>query len=307
MSSTTLKRNDIHAPSKIEPSDYTFVGLEHQKMDSIGDCYAVKAEREIILAHMKSTGGTYSSHQHGGNCHICGAHCIYTALYYHAKTNVYIRTGMDCAEKMDMADAGRFRSFRAGVKSAMEAMAGKRKAKFILEEHGLGQCWDVYESQYQPSDKFPVVTTRDIVGKLIKYGSISEKQVEFLKRLLKEINNAPAIEAQRQAEKDAAENAPEGRKTFQAEVISTKVVYSQYGEQIKMLAKAINGGWKVWCTVPSALSIVDVVTGEDGGRIQRGLVRGDVIEVTATLTPSKDDPKFCFGSRPNGRMISAVV
>ena len=79
------KRTDVHAPSRINPEDYEWVGIEYKKQDGdpLGDAMELKWMREQIERHMKKTGGDYSNHEHGGNCHVCGAHCIYTVLFYH--------------------------------------------------------------------------------------------------------------------------------------------------------------------------------------------------------------------------------
>lgn len=63
-------RNDTHRPSLINPSDYEFVAFECVKMEDLGAAQFAMAERVRINSHMKQTGGTYSRHQHGGNCHI---------------------------------------------------------------------------------------------------------------------------------------------------------------------------------------------------------------------------------------------
>lgn len=133
-----MPRTDIHRPSAIEPADYEFVGCDYVPDDGIA-----MADTAVIHAHIARTGGKFSSHEHGGNCHVCGAHCLYTAVFFHAATNSYIRTGFDCAEKLGMGDAERFRAFRAGVKNALDARAGKRKAEAFCEQHGLAAAWEI--------------------------------------------------------------------------------------------------------------------------------------------------------------------
>ncbi len=111
-------RKDIHRPSVINPADYEFVCFEYLKVESLGDAEFLTAERERKARHMQRTGGTYSRHEHGGNCYICGAACIYTALFYHSATNVYLHTGLECAEKMELQDAEKFR------KTVQDALSG---------------------------------------------------------------------------------------------------------------------------------------------------------------------------------------
>lgn len=300
-----MKRNDIHRPSVIDPEAYTFVGVEYDRVeDVVGGCQALAAERATIVAHMKATGGTYSNHQHGGNCHVCGAHCIYTVLFYHADTNSYIRTGMDCAEKMHMGDAARFRAIRDAVTAAREAQAGKLKAQGILAEAGLSQAWTIYTHVEsvggRVSDCRDTNTIADIVGKLVRYGSISDAQARFVATLLDRIARRPQIEAERKAEREAAADCPTGRQTIRGEVIKTEVREGAYGDSIKMLVKAAEG-FLVWGTVPSNLQLFQV------GDYQRGLKRGDRVELVATFTRSDKDSKFGFYKRPIGKLVEAVA
>src|SRR5215469_17049189 len=99
-----MTRTDIHRPSAIVPDDYEFVAFEHIKIESFGECEYVLQQRRLIQQHMERTGATYSAHEHGGNCMICGnVMATYTILFYHAKTNSYVRAGQDCAQKLEMS------------------------------------------------------------------------------------------------------------------------------------------------------------------------------------------------------------
>jgi len=273
-----MLRTDEHKPSAIIPDDYEFVACEYLKVDGLEAAAVLQEERNRIKLHMAKTGGTYSKHVHGGNCMVCGSvNAIYTMLFYHAKTNSYIRTGSDCAAKLDMGGAHEFSAFKSKVQDALEAQAGKKKARAILEQAGLLQAWTIYlESE---STEYEERTIRDIVGKLVTYGNISEKALNFVGILLNKIVNRAELKAKQEAEKAAAANCPEGRVVITGEVLSTKVQYTAFGEVVKMLVKA-ETGFKVWGTCPA--------------NIQRGMK----IEFTATVTPSKDDPKFGFFKRP---------
>lgn len=304
------KRTDTHRPSAIDPADYDYVGVEYDPAaaNDMGGCFFQEGQRKVIRAHMERTGGTYSSHEHGGNCMICGAGAVYTVLFYHPKTNTYVRTGGDCAAKMGMGNAADFRALKRGVKEAREAKAGKQKARAYLVGVKLGAAWDIYESEW--SEKTPAAQRadeniiRDIVGKLVKYGSISVGQERFISTLMDRIAKRPAIEAARAVERAAAKPCPEGRIEVEVEVIKTEWRDNVYGGSLKMLVKA-DDGWLAWGTVPDALSLFDFTDG-DGYNRQRGLERGDRLALRARFKPSDRDEKFGFFSRPNAKLVQTV-
>ena len=201
-----------------------------------------------------------------------------------------------------MGDEHRFKAIRDAVTAAREAKAGKLKAQGILAEAGLSQAWEVFQAVQagQPYDR-DANTIADIVGKLVRYGSASDKQLSFVGSLLHRIANRATIEAQRAAEKAAAQDCPTGRVTIEAEVIKTEVREGFGGrDAIKLLCKAA-GGFMLWGTCPSDLQIVQV------GEVQRALTRGDKISLTATVTPSDKDSKFGFYKRPIGRLLQPVT
>ena len=134
-------------------------------------------------------------------------------------------------------------------------------------------------------------TVSDLVGKLVRYGSISDKQSAFISKLMKQIEDAPAIAVGRKAEADAADPVPEGRIAITGEVLTVKVVETRFGLVQKMLVRASDGGYKLWGSVPSSISD-DVQVGAE-------------VTFTATLQPSADDAKFGFYSRPSKAEIAA--
>jgi hypothetical protein len=316
-----MTRTDIHRPSVIDPEDYEFVAMECVPSAFDGDieaCYAQQEARQRIRAHMAHTGGAYSHHQHGGNCMVCGcANMIYSCLFYHEKTNTYIRTGQDCAEKMDMGDPAAFNIFRSAVLDWREAKAGQRKAVAVLTEKGLIRAWEIrsdYEKHWD--DRKPLVdviddlykagrldtpehiqalrdlreydlrwqaasTIYDIVGKLIKYGSISDKAMDFLRTLIDRHDRAPQIAAEREAERAGAANCPTGRTVVTGTVLKVEEHESSFGVTLKMTVKA-KEGFIVWVSVPAGMSVE----------------RGSEVRFKATLTPSDRDPKFGFGKVP---------
>lgn len=276
-----MLRYDEHRPSVIVPEDYDYVACECIKIEDIGNAEFIRAERERIRRHMEKTGGTYSNHAHGGNCHICGSvNAIYTTLFWHKPTNTYIRCGTDCAEKLGSYE---FALFRKNVLNALANKAGKAKALVILSDKGLEQAFAISESKEYGYEENII---RDIVGKLVLYGNLSDKQFSFIKSLIEKISRREERNAKRKTEHEAAEILPPNGDRL--EIIGTVIARkSQEFGPDKLLIQS-DTGWKVWGTVPSAIHEV---------------AKGNRVSFMARIEPSKDDAKFGFYSRPSKAKI----
>ena len=284
-----MTRTDTHRPSAINPNEYQFVSFHDHRPDA---ALVAIAEQQAFRSHMAMTGGKFSGHDHGGVCHVCGnAHAQTVARFWHQPTNTYIEVGEACATKLDGGDALDFRSFRAKAKAGVEAAAGKRKAEKFLTDAGLTAAHKIWFEKDFDSWGYEETTINDIVNKLVRYGSISEKQVAFISKLLKKIDDRAAIEAQRRAEADAAQPIPafEGRAQITGEIVSVKGVETRFGYTVKMVVKT-DAGWKVYGTVPGSIDAK----------------RGDHITFEAQVTVSDDDPKFGFFKRPTKAKIMEV-
>lgn len=285
-----MARTDIHRPSVIVPADYAYVAIQTMKCEGLGDLAFLQFQREQLRQHMEMTGGDYSQHYHGGGCHICGARCLYRVVFHHAPTNVYICTGMDCADKLEW-DEGDGEKFRAQVKHALERKAGKEKAAAILADKGLDLAWLVFDAEPATTDRREEGIIRDIVGKLVQYGNISDAQTAFLRKLVDAIGRRAELDAQRAAEHEAAASLPAaGRIAIKGEVVSIKRADGINLFSDRMIVKHADG-WKVMGTLPAALDDAKV---------------GDVVEFSAAIKPSDRDPKFGFFSRPTkARKVAA--
>lgn len=281
------KRTDIHRPSVIVPADYAYVGCKpNVQFDS--DFEFILYERKRIAEHMARTGGKWASHEHGGTCHVCGVWANGTVVWYHEPSNTYIQTGETCAEKMDYSadDAEEFNLFRSSLTHAWKAQAGKNKAATTLTEAGLEQCWVIYsEKEYdiRKGYKWEECTMCDIVGKLVKYGHVSDKQTNFLRVLVNKIETRQERMEIWAAEAEAADPVPVTDKRILCEgtILSLKEQDTPYGWTTKMLVKA-TGGYKLWGTLPSDLAASV----------------GDQVAFMARVQVSDRDPKFGFYSRP---------
>lgn len=292
------KRTDVHRPSAIDPEQYEYVAAM-TRADSLGGAMILRGEREALQRHREMTGGAYSRHERGGDCHVCGAHFIDYAIFYHAPTNSYIRTGFDCAEKLGGGDRRAFEAIRTERRAMEAAKAGKLKAIGLLRAAGLLERverrfvgGDLKGEPVAPPAGLDADLTRrvvgwgetlaDLIGKLIKYGSLSEKQWPFLASLLDRIENIDETQKEREQERANADPAPEGRIQVEGEVLSVKIIENVYGITTKFLLKD-DRGFKVWSTLPRGADEAE---------------KGDRIKMTVTLKVKGDDPTFAVGSRP---------
>ena len=280
-------RTDIHRPAEIKTEDYIFVGINFMKIEEVGDEIVLAEHRKAINAALDS-GATWSEHSHGGSCHVCGANAIYTAVFFHVPTNQLIQTGFDCADKIESGHDNDFRKAKLEIKSARENFAGKQKARLLCEDHGIPQAFDIGTSDVHSLNESTAIVI-SMIHKLIRYGSLSDKQWDFLKSLVDRIERADEIKAQRDAEKEAAAPCPKGKVDLDVVVLSIKWHENQFGGNLKMFCKA-DSGFTVWGTVPS--------------KVSDDLKKGDRIQFTANLTPAEDDPKHGFFKRPSKAVIA---
>lgn len=194
-------RTDAHRPSAINPADYEFVSIFQHDLDAVEAGWLQAQAQEQFNRHMEChPGAQFSQHSHGGVCMVCGnANALTTAIFYHPASNVYVRMGQDCASKMDMGIDGIFRRHRKEADALRLARAGKIKAQGILREAGLERAWSIAQEtdeQVRRDYRYEEATISDIVGKLVRYGSISEAQTGFVRKLLGQID----ARAQRQAD-----------------------------------------------------------------------------------------------------------
>ena len=160
----------------------------------------------------------------------------------------------------------------AAAKAVADAETEARRAEFTAK-HGalLGRAAAV-------ADRNEFV--KDVLAKAVAKAEMTEKQEAALAAAVARIEASDA-------EKATAAPLPEaGRFRIEGEVLTTKVVESQFGLTTKMLVKA-DAGWKVWGTVPTAA--LETV---------HGITRGDRVAFTATVEASKDDPLFGWFKRP---------
>lgn len=291
-----MKRTDIHCPSNLVPKDYEFVGFLNFKDEEYVNYEYCLYWKQRVEEHMKATGGKYSRHAHGGSCYVCGnANAIYMVVFYHIPTNTYLLVGRECAEKISEQAALGLEEYTQNIRG--EGLRRKRleEARVWLHNAKLDQAWDVFtkvkeNAKKDPSERQEISweesTVFDIVSKLVAYGSITERQEAFVKRLLDKINQVP------EPPKPEREIPPvqAGRQTIEGKIVGIK--FDEVWRTTKVMIEADNGQ-KFWGTFPSM-----------NVRAERGLR----IRLVATVTPSDKDHTIGFFSRPrNGEVIEEVT
>lgn len=228
------KRTDIHRPSAIVTADYDLIGFEYR-----GPKEGAADDKIAIRRFLNERGATYSNHEHGGSCHVCGAHALYLGVFHHRPTNTLICVGETCADKMD-ADPIAFRSFHERAKAGIEAFAGKAKARATLAERGLSDAFDMGG------------IAGDIVSKLVAYGSLSDKQWAFLGTLVERERARPAVEAARAAQQEVARATSRHlgsvgeRRSFLVKVVATPSFEGQFGTVVVNICEDMQGNVVVY-------------------------------------------------------------
>jgi hypothetical protein len=206
-------------------------------------------------------------------CAHCGTAIRYAAIMLHFPSNTACAIGEICLGNRFLLANSEFEEIRKAAKEQAKATKTVGKLEIFLRAH---EDFRALMSQEMFYNSF----VSDVLAKLEKNGELSVPQVEAVRR---SITKHKELQAKRTEEAKTLNPAPTGRITFTGTILSLKTQEGYMGSiEHKMLLLA-EGGYKVWTTVPQAL---------------RDAVKGQVITLTATLTPSNQDATFAIGKRP---------
>ena len=198
--------------------------------------------------------------------------------------------GCDCAKSLDLAKSSGLESVRDTYKKNAERTHQKRALRVFLPAVNMQLAVDIMDGAESPHNavNWHYRVVKEIIGKRVDNGAISENQWLLVQRLVAEIpakvEEAQKLDAERQVEWDAAEDCPTGRIEMKGEIVHIKSVEGFYGVQLKMIVKD-DRGFKVYMTIPSSIYADDYI--------------GKRVSLTVTVTPSDKDQKFGFGKRPS--------
>lgn len=275
-------RTDIHRPSapEFDPETYVFLGAFDLHPDPMwGGQRALFAG---VVSAQVDKGNTFAGAPHGtSQCSHCGAGIRYAALMLHPTTNTLLTIGERCL-------TNRFDGSKAEFRALMDNAAALRKKHTKLSAY-LELCdnhpqvvWASYAVTLDiPGAGWELSTMRDIHVKARRDGALTDKQLGFLARLVDKLDDIVARNAEREAVKAVAADAPTGRVSFVGEVLAVKWQDNAYGGNLKMLVRA-DTGWTAWGTCPTSLDVE----------------KGDRVAFTAAFDPAPGDAKHAFYSRP---------
>lgn len=147
---------------------------------------------------------------------------------------------------------------------------------------------------------FPWHNTDGFLGamsaQLDEWGHLTEKQEAAVRKIMADRKErAEKHNAEREAERAAAADCPEGRIALTGVIVSTDLRENAFGSTWKMLFKS-DDGFKLWGTVPSAL--FNWFDEDWRNRVGGDQMPGKRVSFTAAVTPSSEDEKFGFFKRP---------
>lgn len=311
-------RTDIHSPKNFDPQAYDYIGIAFSGDSSLPPFMPESIETFIEQnPHGVPNRSLYQ-------CDHCGAWHKYTTIFQH-ENGEWVSVGQDCAEgRFTMPDRATFEAAR--LRSSMAAKRAAAKKSAALSEYfdanpEMGEAFewaddlgsqihrlraDVNDALDNYGDWTPeavelnkelkalerlvgyntqVIT--EIQGSLYRYGSISEKQEAFVKRLhgegMEKLSKAKEI-----AEKVAALTPlKEGRYEVTGSIVSTKTYENDYGVTHKMLVQ-VDEDHRAFGTIPSSILDDWFAPLED--------LKGRTVTFTARFENKDND--FAIFSRP---------
>ena len=298
----TMTRQDVHRVSQINPEDYDFVTVLVPVSDE-ARIYGISEPigTEELIQHQNATNGKWALQTN--QCHVCGAYHKTSAVWWHRDLNEYIRTGKDCAEKMETRVKGEFKKAADQESARLKKMERDQKKKAgieALKKTYVGrEALEIYRTsivKWEEKVHRTYQTLDDVVTSILKYGKLSENQLNFLEKLISKMychyipdQNIPLLKP--------------GRQTITGTIVSLREAenYGPYSGSAKMLLQT-SWGQKIWATAPRT---GDLKYQEKNGELvdMHGHIRfwdmkDSVITLQMTIEATDKDPNFYIGKRP---------
>ena len=313
----TPKRDDVHRPGAIDPSEYKYLfsfslgtyGFNLELLRATFDGaptfrvpeYHISDSGAIYISGYRTCQNTFgklyyfSKDNEAGGCHICGARYSHGDVWLHIPTQQAIMIGHICADKMELvSDRGEWtRNQKLMARLKKEAAYQARKAELAALRRVDALKLMEANQGLEDALKTDHYISRDLAAKLDQYGSLSAKQIELAFKLANDVAEKAALEAAQQEVPEIL--PPAGRVKITGIVISTKCQDNEdFGTvSYKMLVEVEENGsrFKLWGTVPAAIMPLGPLSDLKGSRVS----------FTATVTPKEKG--FGFYSRPTGAAV----
>ena len=211
------------------------------------------------------------------NCPICGHKMHNGSAYVHIPTNKVHIIGNDCSLKLNMMDKNVFeyKKRMAKINSTF---------RFMCEKLGLE------ESLFSRNNNI----LNDLKNNMIKYKNLSDKQVELVHKINKQLDN---WEKKQEEDKKREEEIAHLKKPavigknilVEGKIMATKWKHSDYYGSVHKMLIETKDYWKLWVSVPKKL--------EDAGNEIWENIKGMNIKLKCEVS-IMDDEFFAFGKRP---------
>lgn len=289
MNETTQMPRRHGKAADIDPADYRHFG-DYYKGTS-PEWEAVYAADHARLEAVLSTFGLIGDIGLGTKCEHCGARYNHGSVYHYLPGDELVFVGQICsANTFGMASREALAKDR--LARAYAAEKERIKAAEAAEAWAASNA-DVHAHLLAFSDN--VDFYRDLLAKLHRYGYLTERQTEAVRRGIQRDHQRRAEAESREAQKAnliaMGVEAPEGEQEIAGTVLSVKIHSNAYGDRLVMTVKDTRE-FRVWGTVPRALSDVQP---------------GDTVTFTADITQSDTDPLFGFFKRPRRAAITGTT
>lgn len=287
-----IQRTDPHRPGILDPDAYkyvTYIEPLPKPWPSMtpADVAIIDQARERnrqLLEQLDAHGAKI----HGGlyNCDVCGAWYQWGEMWRHEPTGELITIGHQCADGYSLysgdpdglkARRKRLAEFRKRGRRATEAREKLRA--FVRDNRGV--------SALLRGDHYIL---RDMRAKLLRYGSLSERQMELAAKIQREERERATEKADEPTAVAIPEALLDGRHEVRGKVLGTRVEddpFSYNGQVVKMLVQieAEGGAFKLWGRAPSAL-------------LGDGPLKGAEVAFACRIQKSDRDDAFGFINRP---------
>ena len=191
----------IHSAKNFDPANYTYIGHVYIGTNEEADAALndgwdedVKAAWEALESSDKHRAITQEHRATSWACDHCGTEFKYGAVYQHSSGEV-IFVGHICSNEAFGYNSKAEYNY-ARLQKRIQATKARLKLRavaqaFLSERPSL-------KADFEYRGQHPIIA--DIESKLLQYGSLSEKQIAFVHRLVDQVKNREVEKKRREAE-----------------------------------------------------------------------------------------------------------